>query len=366
MSASTSSISLDEVVGRQAAVGDAEIHRAARGDDADAELGGRAELGLDEAGDAAREDVVVVEDGRAAGERELGEAGAGRGVHHLLVDPRPDRVERPQPREEVGVLRPGAREGLVEVVVGVDEPGVTTAPPRSTRSSAGRRLARADCRDQPVLDPQPAALVLRAGVVQARTWAPERIVEGVLTARRTVQFPPWTSSPHAASPRRSSSRPSAPTRCPLQGGTDVMVAINFDRARPRAVLNLNEVAELRGWSRDNGSLRLGAGLTYTEAMTGELARAAARARRGVAHGGLAADPQPRHDRRQSRDGLARRRRAAAARSSRAPRSSARRCAASRRVPLGEFVTGREAERARRRRADRRRLGARRPARRRRS
>ena len=62
-----------------------------------------------------------------------------------------------------------------------------------------------------------------------------------------------------------------PEAMPLQGGTDVMVAINFDHTRPDAVLNLNEVPELRGWSRDNGSLRLGAGLTYTEAMTGELA-----------------------------------------------------------------------------------------------
>ena len=105
------------------------------------------------------------------------------------------------------------------------------------------------------------------------------------------------------------------------------------------MLNLNEVAELRGWSRENGALRLGSGLTYAEAMHGELARAAAGARRGVAHGRLAADPQPRHDRRQPRHVLAGRRRAAAARSSRAPRSSARRCAASRRVPLGEFVTG---------------------------
>ena len=49
-----------------------------------------------------------------------------------------------------------------------------------------------------------------------------------------------------------------------------MVALNFDRAPAGRVLNLNEVAELRGWSRDNGSLRLGAGLTYTEAMPGEL------------------------------------------------------------------------------------------------
>jgi CO/xanthine dehydrogenase FAD-binding subunit len=59
----------------------------------------------------------------------------------------------------------------------------------------------------------------------------------------------------------------------IQGGTDVMVALNFDRARPETVLNLNEVAELRGWSRDGVELRLGAGLTYTEAMQGELATA---------------------------------------------------------------------------------------------
>jgi CO/xanthine dehydrogenase FAD-binding subunit len=50
-----------------------------------------------------------------------------------------------------------------------------------------------------------------------------------------------------------------------------MVELNFDRARPEALLNLNEVVELRGWSRENGVLRLGAGLTYTEAMEGELA-----------------------------------------------------------------------------------------------
>ena len=50
-----------------------------------------------------------------------------------------------------------------------------------------------------------------------------------------------------------------------------MVALNFDRARPDAMLNLNEVAELRGWSRENGDVRLGSGLTYAEAMHGELA-----------------------------------------------------------------------------------------------
>jgi CO/xanthine dehydrogenase FAD-binding subunit len=60
---------------------------------------------------------------------------------------------------------------------------------------------------------------------------------------------------------------------PIQGGTDVMVELNFDRARPPELLNLNEVAELRGWSRTNGQLWLGAGLTYTELMQKPLAGA---------------------------------------------------------------------------------------------
>src|SRR5438552_9656902 len=62
-----------------------------------------------------------------------------------------------------------------------------------------------------------------------------------------------------------------PDALPIQGGTDVMVDLNFDRARPDALLNLNDVPELKGWSRGDGALRLGAGLTYTEAMQGRLA-----------------------------------------------------------------------------------------------
>jgi CO/xanthine dehydrogenase FAD-binding subunit len=73
-----------------------------------------------------------------------------------------------------------------------------------------------------------------------------------------------------------------PDAVPIQGGTDVMVELNFDRARPPALLNLNEVPELRGWSRDNGTLRLGSGLTYTEAMElAEPLRALAEASRTV-------------------------------------------------------------------------------------
>src|SRR4051794_14901509 len=57
---------------------------------------------------------------------------------------------------------------------------------------------------------------------------------------------------------------------PIQGGTDVMVALNFDRGRPETMLNLNEVLELRGFARANGALRLGSGLTYGEIEHGEL------------------------------------------------------------------------------------------------
>jgi CO/xanthine dehydrogenase FAD-binding subunit len=62
-----------------------------------------------------------------------------------------------------------------------------------------------------------------------------------------------------------------PDAVPIQGGTDVMVELNFDRRRPDVLLNLNEVAELRGWSHENGALRLGSGLTYAEAMEPALA-----------------------------------------------------------------------------------------------
>ena len=66
-------------------------------------------------------------------------------------------------------------------------------------------------------------------------------------------------------------RAELPEALVIQGGTDVMVALNFDRSRPPCLLNLNEVAELRAWSAENGSLRLGAALTYTEAMEPDLA-----------------------------------------------------------------------------------------------
>jgi CO/xanthine dehydrogenase FAD-binding subunit len=57
----------------------------------------------------------------------------------------------------------------------------------------------------------------------------------------------------------------------LQGGTDVMVELNFGHSRPPALVNLAELEELRGWSQDGDTIRLGAALTYAEAMTEPLA-----------------------------------------------------------------------------------------------
>jgi len=57
----------------------------------------------------------------------------------------------------------------------------------------------------------------------------------------------------------------------IQGGTDVMVELTFGESRPAAFVNLAELSELRGWSEDDGTLRLGSGLTYTEAMASPLA-----------------------------------------------------------------------------------------------
>ncbi|GIH74270.1 FAD binding domain-containing protein [Planobispora longispora] len=54
-----------------------------------------------------------------------------------------------------------------------------------------------------------------------------------------------------------------PEAVPIQGGTDVMVELNFDLHRPAALLDLNQVAELAEWtSEEDGRLRVGAGVPY--------------------------------------------------------------------------------------------------------
>src|SRR3989442_1553764 len=54
-----------------------------------------------------------------------------------------------------------------------------------------------------------------------------------------------------------------PEAVPLNGGTDLMVELNFGRVRPPAIVDLNRVAEPRAWREENGNVFLGSGVTYT-------------------------------------------------------------------------------------------------------
>jgi CO/xanthine dehydrogenase FAD-binding subunit len=54
---------------------------------------------------------------------------------------------------------------------------------------------------------------------------------------------------------------------PIFGGTDVMVEMNFDRGRPEVVMDLTRVPEIQEWGEEDGSLRVGAGVTYARIIT---------------------------------------------------------------------------------------------------
>ncbi|WP_236794087.1 xanthine dehydrogenase family protein subunit M [Amycolatopsis sp. GM8] len=57
-----------------------------------------------------------------------------------------------------------------------------------------------------------------------------------------------------------------PDAVPIAGGTDVMVELNFDHRRPAALLDLNRVGELAGWSASDAGVRLGACVPYTRVI----------------------------------------------------------------------------------------------------
>ncbi len=64
-------------------------------------------------------------------------------------------------------------------------------------------------------------------------------------------------------------RAAHPGALPLWGGTDVMVDLNFGRERPEAILDLTRVRALEDWGPahpSNGALRVGAGVSYTRAI----------------------------------------------------------------------------------------------------
>lgn len=56
----------------------------------------------------------------------------------------------------------------------------------------------------------------------------------------------------------------SPSAVPINGGTDLMVDINFARRRPSALIDLSHLEEIKRWGRRNGMIELGAGVTYTD------------------------------------------------------------------------------------------------------
>ena len=58
-----------------------------------------------------------------------------------------------------------------------------------------------------------------------------------------------------------------PAGMPIAGGTDVMVELNFDRARPDAIIDLTRVRELRELGEEEGLIRIGAGVTYARVIS---------------------------------------------------------------------------------------------------
>jgi len=65
-----------------------------------------------------------------------------------------------------------------------------------------------------------------------------------------------------------------PSSLVLAGGTDLMVQVNEGTRRPERVLALGGVDDLRTARRDGDELVLGAGVTYTQLMEPDIARAA--------------------------------------------------------------------------------------------
>jgi CO/xanthine dehydrogenase FAD-binding subunit len=57
-----------------------------------------------------------------------------------------------------------------------------------------------------------------------------------------------------------------PGTVPLAGGTDLMVAVNFGRERPRHLMSLRRLDELGGLREIDGRVRCGAGVTYSRML----------------------------------------------------------------------------------------------------
>ncbi|GAP60425.1 hypothetical protein AHiyo1_39440 [Arthrobacter sp. Hiyo1] len=147
---------------RQAAVVLAERHGPAGEGRAHAEFTHDADLDVDRVLKSRGEEVVVVGCRGAAGKQEFRERYLHGKLEAVRSEARPYGIEVLQPREQGSVCyrAPGPREGLVEVVMRVDEPGQqdVAAGVESFMARRGRALSCGDeLGDFPIADHDAAA-----------------------------------------------------------------------------------------------------------------------------------------------------------------------------------------------------------------
>jgi len=94
----------------------------------------------------------------------------------------------------------------------------------------------------------------------------------------------------------------------VQGGTDLMVEVNFNRAAVDDVVALRQVNELRRWHADEdmGTVRVGAGVPYAEMERAPLCDLVPALAPGCTHRRFTPDSRRGFTRRQPRHVLARR------------------------------------------------------------
>ena len=144
---------LDHAVRRQAAVLFAQVHAAPGGGHPHPQVPGGGELGPQQVPGSAGKDVVVVKDGGASGFQQLAHAHDGAVVNRLAVQILPNLVQRPQPVKELHILHLGQipAEGLVEMMVGVDEPRINNTS-GGVQGLVRLPLFRAHISDEAVLE----------------------------------------------------------------------------------------------------------------------------------------------------------------------------------------------------------------------
>ena len=139
---------LHHAVGRQAAIALRAVHRAARQQHAHAEPLRRRDLDIDGILEPGRKHIMMVGRGGAAGQQQFRHCDGDAEVERLRRQPRPHRVQRLAARETARGPSPPAApgSGLIEMMMGVDQPGHHDVRAGLERDRAWRGGLLARCR----------------------------------------------------------------------------------------------------------------------------------------------------------------------------------------------------------------------------